>query len=575
MFLNFNLFKNKILHKDFDFLIKSEFFLISSVIYALISFKFKFISYLLFILIFLFFFKIKKGFALIILISILILINFNGFLILYPYQNGKHINKTVSAYLSADKDYDAGTILFCKSKPVSKYKYKLQKEYFAFKLPIISSILNFRNDFSEKIFNLSGGEITLLQALLFGNKYYLSNDLKDKFTIMGLNHFLAVSGMHVGLILLILYNIFFFLPNKIRKIIIIILILPLIPIAGFKIPVIRAVCFATIIMFASIIDIKTDLKKLLMTLAGFFILLSPGTVKQPSFLLSFVAVYGILFFLEKDFSLYLSIILTGIVATAFTLPFTTYFFGTYNILSIFDTILLLPFIYLELCLSIFSLFFLKISINPLILFENIINGFTNFLFNFSHHFFVLNKMSLMFIVLSILIILMSVYFKKVYFLIPLLLFPYMKSQNTQAIYFPSFSRAKAVIQTGEKNKIFYLGDYKTFRYKLIPFLAELKINNFDEGKLKIFGGKNYFLKVSKKLTHFNNLCINTSNNNCSYVFMTKSNKLNGFNIDNEKKYIVYKNKFKADNIYELKYAKLIKIENGKIFYENKAERKRN
>jgi competence protein ComEC len=548
---------------------KAESFLFLSVINALIFQNIKLISFLILLTILILYFWQKK-----IIILLILLIYFTssyGYFIIYPYENKKTLNKTVSTFLIADKKYQSGTIIFGKSKKINKYKYKLTHKYFSFKMPLISNILKFRNNFTEKIFNLSGGNITLPQALLLGNKSYLSNDFKDKFTVMGINHFLAVSGMHVGLILLFLYNIFFFFPQKVRKIFVSFLILILIPLAGFKIPVIRAVTFAFILMTASILDTKADLKKLLLFLAGMFLLISPQAITQPSFLLSFSAVFGILHFLEKKYNMIFSILLTGIVATVFTLPFVAYFFGTYNILSVLNTLIFLPLVYFGLCLSVFSLAFTQTSIEPLIIFEKIFHKTTDLFYKISFDLFTLNQLSTLSILILIIIILTALYFKKVLLLIPLLILPYIQFNHQKVIYIPSFKRAKAIIQTGTTTKIYYLGNYSTFRYKLIPFLAKININKFDEGTLKIFGGKNYFLKIKEKLTKFENLCINESNRQCPFVLYTKSNRINKFNIDNEKIYIIYKNRYKSKNIYELKKYKNIKIINGKIFYENNSE----
>jgi competence protein ComEC len=114
-----------------------------------------------------------------------------------------------------------------------------------------------------------------------------------------------------------------------------------------------------------------------------------------------------------------------------------------------------------------------------------------------------------------------------------------------------------------------MGSHSDFRYKLLPYLAKLNVRNFDYGKIKIFGGKNYFINVKNKGVIFDDISINKKLSDVKYVYLTKSNSINSTNIDYDKKYIIYKNKFKADNIIELKKSGNLIIKKNGIIYENK------
>jgi competence protein ComEC len=553
-----------------DFKYKTEIFFILSVIFAFIQKDNILIQILFTTLVFMFFLpkQIFKYFILLILFLIVFL-HYSTFILNKSTHYGNKISyKTTKGIYKSNEQFDMGDILIGNFKIQNKKYYKLittDSKPFSLKLPFISSILKLRKEIGEKFYYLSGGKLAFPQALLLGDKTYLSNDTKDIFTVLGLNHLLAVSGMHVGILLTIIYFLTYKIPFKIRYLFMIFFLFLFVFLAGLKIPVLRSAVFASIILSALFFDTKTNIKKLLLFVASIFILISPSTIKDISFILSFSAVFGIIYILEQKKNIIYSIFLTGIVATAFTLPAVLYFFGIFNVLSIFNTIVVLPLCYLILLTSLFGLFFTKLSIAPLILSEKILGFISDTLYIFSKKTLILNKIDIYTLLIIIFILFLSVYYKKIIFVLLVLAIPFLNISKENALYLPAFKRSKAIIQTGNQSSIFFIGNHSDFRYKLLPYLAKLKIKNFEYGKIKIFGGENYFIKIKKNGLNFDKLCINIKEKNCDFIYKTKSNSLSYSDIDYNKKYIVYKNKFKSENIFELKYTGDLIIKNGKLY----------
>ncbi|MEF3255562.1 MAG: ComEC/Rec2 family competence protein, partial [Deferribacterales bacterium] len=201
-------------------------------------------------------------------------------------------------------------------------KYKIKNEYFRIRLPFYTSLMKIRDYNTEKLYNVSNSNISLLQAIFYGNKRYLNDSVIELFTVTGLNHLLAISGQHVGIILMMIFLILYKIPTKIKFIVSTIFIFLFIPIAGFKIPVLRASVFLFIVSFAYLWDRKVVLSKLVIWVASVFIAIDPEIIYSDSFVLSFLAVLGIsmIDFDRYQNKIYLPLLI-GLYASAFTLPY--------------------------------------------------------------------------------------------------------------------------------------------------------------------------------------------------------------------------------------------------------------
>lgn len=137
----------------------------------------------------------------------------------------------------------------------------------------------------------------VIRAILLGDKSDLDVETKRSFSTAGAMHLLAVSGMHVGLIVLLLIGFFKFIFLYRGKFIAYCLILVILWfyafLTGFSASVVRAVVMFTFVLLASMIRRSYQPVNAL-SIAGFCILLwDPVAVFDIGFQLSFLAMLGI------------------------------------------------------------------------------------------------------------------------------------------------------------------------------------------------------------------------------------------------------------------------------------------
>ncbi|MGA1861987.1 ComEC/Rec2 family competence protein [Deferribacter thermophilus] len=437
----------------------------------------------------------------------------------------------------------------------------INKDFKVIKIPIITKILEKRNEICRKLFIQSAGKTTILQAALFGNRDYLSNEIKDIFIITGTYHLLAISGLHVGLIASLIYFLFSFLPVKFRYLMVSFFLLIFIILTGFKVTVIRASLFAIIILTALFLDIKTNILKLTIFLCAFFILLSPNILYDLSFILSFSAVLGIILVAER-YKRFL-FILIPLAATAFTMPTILYSYGNFNYLGVVNTFIMLPFIYFLLILGFFLPIGVEKIIAPITLVEEAIHSVGNFLYQISYNFFVLNKIDIFVLLILVLLIFLFFVYRKIWFVLLIFLIPFINYSPRDIVIFPNMIRSKGFIDLREPSQIYFKGFYNDFKYKFLLIVAKYNKKIFEKGSIYIYDGKNYYLKYRD--FKIDNICINNENSDCEIVYMTRSNSIKKF--DNNKWYITYKNRKKSDNIIELYNKKCVTFLQKGISYD--------
>ena len=190
-------------------------------------------------------------------------------------------------------------------------------------------------------------------AVTMGDKSILSDDTYQIFKDSGLAHILAVSGLHIGFlvaILLFLTKILRIKP-KIRFWIVAFVLLLYNILCGFSPSVFRASIMSLCLMLGLILGERNDSLSNL-SLAGLIVLIcQPLNLFDVGFLLSFSAVFGILFF-QRKFSramckIHIPKFLSDAVAmtvsaTIGTFPFVCKYFGYFAPISLLSNLIVLP-----------------------------------------------------------------------------------------------------------------------------------------------------------------------------------------------------------------------------------------
>lgn len=163
---------------------------------------------------------------------------------------------------------------------------------------IAASIRN-KINFKLEQANFGIDELGIIQALLLGERKNISEETYTNFKNAGAVHILALSGLHIGIILLILQYILRpieFLPKgkTIKLVTIVLLLWSFALVAGFSSSVVRAVTMYSFIAYSFYLNRPSNTFNIL-ALSMFFILLliNPMLIFQAGFQMSYAAVFAI------------------------------------------------------------------------------------------------------------------------------------------------------------------------------------------------------------------------------------------------------------------------------------------
>jgi competence protein ComEC len=195
----------------------------------------------------------------------------------------------------------------------------------------------------------------LLRGLLLADRSEIDYETKNEFINSGVVHILAVSGLHVGYILIIFLFIFGRFGIYTRSILTIAGLLAFMFITGVPPSVFRATIMSIVIIFAFLSNRGTNLINSISIAAFIIVLADPGELYNPGFQLSFSAVLSIAIvypkfqnvikslqiksgFIEKV----LMFIAVSLSAQIGTLPFTLAYFSKLSVIALLTNIFVIP-----------------------------------------------------------------------------------------------------------------------------------------------------------------------------------------------------------------------------------------
>jgi len=521
----------------------------------------------------LFFIRKRSGFVVSAAVIVLYLFALNALLVtgVKSAEGSKRILATTGGTLVTHQNLSPGDIViggFYKKRYSGEDTGRFSRGYnvaeedgYSFSLPVIRSILEYRQELSDRLFFTSGSDLRLTQGIVLGDKKYLEDETKDKYFLTGLGHLLAISGLHVGLYAMVFLFVFSFLPFKLRLLPTGLLLLMIIPFTGFKVPVLRAGLIGFAAVTAKFFDYSADFRKLLLFFAGLFILVSPSMIVSPSFLLSFSAVYGLLHLRQIKTHRYLTPFMVGVVATVFIIPASAVSFGSFNISSIVSTPFLVPVLSMQVITFLIYLIFPSVSLEPLILLEEIHLKVIDIFADHLGFMFTLYKAEIFWALLMALFLFLAVRVRALLLTVVLLVIPYLPKNIDYGGYFPNMGAAKGFVVIDEKSHVFYKGSHGDFLYRFLPYLAELGIRKFDRGTVNIYGTDNIFLDIREPREDYSWVCVNSLDEKCKAIYHTRSDS---YKCDDDRVHILYKNRCETDKTYLLS-------KTGDIRFEDKSK----
>jgi competence protein ComEC len=210
-----------------------------------------------------------------------------------------------------------------------------------------------------KKFNFKTDELAIINALLLGQRQDISKEIYNSYTKAGAIHILAVSGLHVGIILLLLNFVLkpieYFKNGKVYKTIILVLILwSFAIIAGLSASVVRAVSMFTIVAIAMNLNRPTNIFNTLAISMFILLLFKPTFLFDVGFQLSYLAVFSIVIIQPMLYNLwrpkhflfkFLWGIFTVTIAAQFgIIPISLFYFHQFPGLFFISNLVIIPFL---------------------------------------------------------------------------------------------------------------------------------------------------------------------------------------------------------------------------------------
>ena len=251
---------------------------------------------------------------------------------------------------------------------------------------LLIRVSNFREQLIQNLSEakFSKDELAIIQALLLGQRQDISKEIYDEYAAAGAIHILAVSGLHVGIILLILNWLFApinYLKNGLvlKTIILILLMWGFAMLAGLSPSVVRAVTMFSFIAIGMQMRRKTSVLNSLFISFFILLLVNPYFIFQVGFQLSYLAVFAIVTIQPKLFKLwqpkfkiakyFWSLFTVSIAAQIGVLPLSLFYFHQFPGLFFLSNLVVLPVLGLILGLGILVILLALLNLLPAILAE--------------------------------------------------------------------------------------------------------------------------------------------------------------------------------------------------------------
>jgi competence protein ComEC len=206
-------------------------------------------------------------------------------------------------------------------------------------------------------FNLQGEPLSVISAIVLGSRDNLENETRESFSRSGAMHVLAVSGLHVGIVYIVLASIFnFLIPHKRGKIIKLLIILTGLWsyafISGLSPSVLRASTMFSVIVIGNNINRRSNIYNSLTASAFILLMIDPELIYDVGFQLSYSAVIAIVYLQPKlyksiTFRLKLpdkiwALTTVSLAAQIGTLPLSLYYFHKFPVYFWLSNLVAIP-----------------------------------------------------------------------------------------------------------------------------------------------------------------------------------------------------------------------------------------
>lgn len=424
---------------------------------------------------------------------------------------------------------------------------------------ILGIAQNFRSTIVEKLqkTKLKTDERAIIQALVLGEKKDIDKNLYNEYAAAGAVHILAVSGLHVGILYIILafllkpfcrwkFGVYF------QAILIVLLLWCFAVISGLSPSVTRAVTMFSFFAIAKLFNRETNSLNTLFLSFLVLLIINPLWLFQVGFQLSYLAVFFIVWlqpiFYKLGYSKY------GIVRKSWTilsvtlsaqigvLPLTLYYFHQFPGLFLVTNIVILPFLTILMCGGILIVILASFEILPNWLASSYnfliegLNGFIHWIaiqdeFLFKNiHFSALKVLAAYFLIIALALFLKKMKYRELVFallgfsvFIMIYIYDEFKTSANQLVVFQKSKQTLIGYKYGKDFTVFKSDSTKNISEEnpIKSFRNAINIDNYSEEKLP-----NIFQYERKNILILDSLGIFPKRKNIHTVLLTNSPKIN-------------------------------------------------
>ncbi len=219
-------------------------------------------------------------------------------------------------------------------------------------------------------------------ALLLGEKQNLSPSIYNDFKQSGTVHILAISGLHIGILLLFLNFVFKPLKNKYPWLFLFLILLFLwfyAFLTGFSPSVLRAVMMFSFLQIGLMRRRQSNIYNSLFVAAFFMLIVQPQYIFRVGFQMSFIAVLSIISFYpifsrcckvqNKFLQWFIDLFWVSLAAQLGVLPFTIFYFHQFPVYFFLANLFTIPLLFLILFLGFILIVLSFGSLNITVLFK--------------------------------------------------------------------------------------------------------------------------------------------------------------------------------------------------------------
>lgn len=190
----------------------------------------------------------------------------------------------------------------------------------------------------------------IARALLFGDKTALEKDLREMFLTLGIMHLMAVSGLHVGFVLVLARGLqgFFGFRRVVYFHLTLGLLLFYCAATGFAPSVLRASLMAAIVLLGELLRRERDFYTGIAAAAFILLVYNPFYLFHSGFQLSFLSAWGLVYFSPLVRALlpwdrrWREFLVIPLAAQVAVLPVTAYYFNLVSVIGLLTNVVIVP-----------------------------------------------------------------------------------------------------------------------------------------------------------------------------------------------------------------------------------------